>query len=362
MDKKAGIVTFHNALSYGAVLQSYALQQFLTKNGIKNEIVNYQCDYMNENYKKPIRIIKGKRLKSFVGSLLQLKNKKRSLALSEEFQKRFFVTSRPVRRSELDRIVDEYSVFISGSDQVWSPDCVGFDKTYFLDFAKPGQKYSYAASFGTTKIPDDKQEDYRELLSGFSGYSVREESGAELVKTFTGENAQVNIDPTLLLTSDEWDKITTDVEIKKPYIFLFNVLKPKRMIEYAVKLGQQKNMQVYYLNDKHLPINGIKYLDPVSADKFVSIIKNAEYVITNSFHGSAFSVLYHKKLIMELDTATKRNTRSEELLKQLRITDFEITDKSLPNPDAVVDWERVDRVLEEQREVSKKYILGIKGI
>lgn len=362
MNKKAGIVTFHNALSYGAALQSYALQQFLSKEGIENEIVNYQCDYMNKNYKKPVRIIKGKRLKSFVGSLLQLKNKKRSLALSEEFQKKFLVTSRPVTRSELGQITDDYSFFIAGSDQVWSPDCVGFDKTYFLDFAKPVQKYSYAASFGTTKIPEDKQEEYKRLLSDFGGYSVREQSGSELVRRLTGKEASVNVDPTLLLTSAEWDKIATDVEIEKPYIFLFNVLKPKRMIDYALKLGREKNIPVYYLNDKHLPISGIKYINPVSADKFVSLIKNAEYVVTNSFHGSAFSVLYHKKLIMELDTATKRNTRSEELLEQLGITCREITDSTSPDPDAFIDWERVDRVIEEQRKISREYLLGIKGI
>lgn len=360
MCKKVGIVTFHNALSYGAVLQSYALQRFMMKNGVDNEIVNYQCDYMNKNYKRLIRIVKGKKLKSFAGSLLQLKNKKKSLQLSKSFQELFLITGKEVTRDNIYKIADEYSLFIAGSDQVWSPDCVGFDKTYFLDFAKPEQKYSYAASFGATKIPEEKTKEYKTLLSDFRDYSVREKSGAELVKNLTGYNARVDIDPTLLLTSDEWDKITSEVDIKRPYIFLFNVLKPKRMIEYAVKLGQTKNMPVYYLNDKHLPINGIKYLNPVSADEFVSIIKNAEYVVTNSFHGSAFSVLYHKKFVMELDTAAKRNTRSEELLKELEIENREICADSDPDPDGFIDWNRVDKILEVKRNYSQDYIRGIK--
>lgn len=361
MSKKAGIVTFHNALSYGAALQSYALQQFLLKNGIDNEIIDYNCDYINKNYKKLIRIVKGKRLKSFVGSLIQFGNKRKSLALSDKFRKKYLTTSNPVTRKEILNISDDYSFFISGSDQVWSPDCAGFDTTYFLDFAKQGQKYSYAASFGTTNIPDSKKEAYTNLLSDFSYYSVREQSGVQLVKKLAGKDSQVNIDPTLLLTSEDWDKITPESKIEKPYIFLFNVLKPKRMIDYAVQLGEKKNIPVYYLNDKHIPIKGIKYINPVSADEFVGIIKNAEYVVTNSFHGTAFSALYHKKLIVELDTATTRNTRSEELLKKLGISNREITDNIFPEPDKFIDWERVDNALENERKASRKYISEIKG-
>lgn len=360
MNKKAGIVTFHNALSYGAILQSYALQQFLFQNNIDNEIIDYQCEYMNKHYKKLIRVVKGMRLKSFVGSLLQLKNKKNSLCLSKEFQNNFLKCSKPVTRNTLNNISDDYSFFIAGSDQVWSPTCVGFDKTYFLDFAKSEQKYSYAASFGTTAIPDDKIAEYKVLLSDFQHYSVREQSGAELVHDITGKNAEVNIDPTLLLTAKEWDKITVKAPINGPYIFLFNVLKPKKMIEYAIKLGKEKNMPVYYLNDKHLPINGINYLKPASHNEFVSLIKNAEYVVTNSFHGSAFSIIYHKKLIMELNTTTKRNIRSEELLKSLNITNREIGEGLTLDPDAPIDWEYADKILSEQRNSTRKYLCSIK--
>lgn len=359
MNKKTGIVTFHNALSYGAALQSYALQQFLFKNGVDNEIIDYRCEYIEKTYKRLIRIVKGSELKSFVGSLLQLKNKKQSLKLSRQFQDSFFVKSRPVDRDSVAALSDEYKAFIAGSDQVWSPDCAGFDTTYFLDFAKPEQKYSYAASFGTTSLPQDKTEEYKRLLGDFRSYSVRENSGARLVKELTGNEAVVSIDPTLLLESGEWDKITTDVELKKPYIFLFNVLKPKKMIEYAAKLGREKNMPVYYLNDKHIPINGIEYIKPVSADRFVSLIKNAEYVVTNSFHGSVFAIIYHKKLVMELDTETKRNTRSEELLKLLGIENREIRDDLIPDPDAETDWQRVDKILADLRKASGRYIADI---
>ncbi len=360
MGKKVGILTFHSALSNGAALQSYALQQFLFDCGIDNEIIDYRCEYMEKNYKSLIRIAKGKELKSFVGSVVKMPNKIKSLRLSKDFQDRFMKKSKPVTRENIESIRDDYRLFISGSDQVWSPACVGFDKTYFLDFAKPEQKFSYAASLGTAKIPQELYSEYKELLSDFRYRSMREESGKKVVESITGKEAQVNVDPTLLLTPEQWDKIVGERIIKEKYIFLFSVLKPKKMIEYAVKLGKEKNLPVYYLNDKHLPIKGIKYVKPVAADGFVNLIKNAEYVVSNSFHASAFSIIYHKKLIMEHDTENLRNIRSEELLNKLSMKNCEIKDGLTVNPDAKVDWDKVDKFLDENRKESKEYLSLLK--
>lgn len=166
----------------------------------------------------------------------------------------------------------------------------------------------------------------------------------------------------MLLDSNEWDKIVGERLIEDKYIFVFSVLKPKKMIEYAVKLGKEKNLPVYYLNDKHLPIKGIKYVKPVAADGFVNLIKNAEYVVTNSFHGSAFSIIYHKNLVMELDTETKRNIRSEELLKQLSITNREIADTLTVEPDKTIDWDKVDDVLNQSRAKAKEYLYSFNDV
>lgn len=141
-----------------------------------------------------------------------------------------------------------------------------------------------------------------------------------------------------------------------PYIFLFNVLKPKQMIQYAVNLGKEKGLPVYYLNNKHLPIKGLKYAKPVGADGFVSLIKNAEYVVTNSFHGAAFSVIYHKKLIVEHETERNRNIRSEELLNMLGLKNREIGSGLITLPDGEIDWNYVDDVLSEHRSKSKEYL------
>ena len=251
--KKVGIVTFHNALSYGAALQSYALQQFLDANGIDNDIIDYECDYINKSYKRLIHIDKHNIPKSLVGSVLRLGNKRLQLKLAEDFRKRYMRLSPNCTKSTVGSMADKYSAFIAGSDQVWSPTCAGFDTTYFLDFAKKGQKFSYSASFGVPEIPKEKADGYRRLLGDFGGISLREKSGAVIIDSLIGGQSQVNVDPTLLLTSEQWDKLAAGINLKKPYILLFGVLKPKRMVSYAAKLGKEKNMPVYNLTDLHFP-------------------------------------------------------------------------------------------------------------
>ncbi len=359
--KKVGIITFHNALSYGAALQSYALQKFLDANGVDNDIIDYECDYINKRYKKLLNIDKRNIPKSLAGSVLRAGNKKLNLKLSREFRQKHMRLSPSYNKSTIASCADKYSGFISGSDQVWSPTCAGFDTAYLLDFAKPGQKFSYAASFGVPVIPKEKEPEYKKLLKDFSLISLREQSGEDIVKSVTDKETCVNIDPTLLLKSSQWDKLACNIELKKPYILLFGVLKPKNMVQYAVKLGKEKNLPVYNLTDLHFPkIDGINYIKPVSPDMFIGLIKNAEYVVTNSFHGSAFSIIYHKKFVMELDSYSKRNTRSEELLKMLGIENKEITKDCSPDPDLPVDWVKADEILEAEREKSRLYVRKIK--
>ena len=358
MPEKIGIVTFHNAFNFGAALQAYALQQFLDSCGIENEIVDYQCDYIEKHYKKLIKIVKGSELKSFVGSLLSYRNNKKGIELSDSFRKRFLRTGRAVTREETAALSGEYSSFIAGSDQVWSPTCVGFDKTYFLDFARPEQKHSYAASFGCRSLPEDMTDEYRRLLGDFPVCSVREESGAQICASL-GKDTRVDVDPTMLLDASDWDRVASEPVIRAPYIFVFDILKPATMISYAAELGQQKGIPVYHLNRKHLPVKGIRYVQPVSADGFVSLIKNAEYVITNSFHGCALSLIYHKQVVVELKNDKGSNSRIAELLGRLGMEAREL-DNGTVDPDSPIDWQRVDSYFDEGRESARQYLMTLK--
>lgn len=361
MSKKIGIVTYHQALSYGAKLQAYALQQFLDENGIENDIVDYTCHFMYTRLIRPIRVGTQHRLKSFIRSLITMRQTGIDRRKSVAFRRSYMKLSRPFTAENISEAADEYSAFIAGSDQVWSPTCVGFDPVYFLNFAKPQQKYSYAASIAVKEIPENLREEYKKRLGDFQRISVREQSGVEIVNDLLNRDAQVNIDPTLLLTKDSWEKMSKRI-IDEPYIFLFNVKRPLHLIEYAKKLGEKTGLKIYYLQKNRIHrVKGVTYLDPVSAEEFVGLIKHATYVCTNSFHGTAFSVIFNKDFAVEYDNKDGRNIRSEELLNYLGINDREINSDNFKGPSSPVDWGNVEQKINVQRELSGKYIAEIKN-
>ena len=216
MSKKTGILTFHRALSYGAVLQSYGLQNFLLKNNIDNEIVDYRCDYMIDHYQRVIRKTKGNKLKGFLWSLYTAPDVMKARKIFNSFAEKNLKMSRLYDKDTIKGAGPEYNNFICGSDQVWSPTCVGFDPVYFLTFANSEQKYSYAASIATKEIPENIKEEFTKRIADFRGYSLREASGKEMVEKLTGKNANVHIDPTLLLEKVDWDKLAMQENPREP--------------------------------------------------------------------------------------------------------------------------------------------------
>lgn len=361
MNKKIGIVTFHRALSYGAVLQAYALQNFLLDNGIDNEIIDYSCNYMIEHYQKIFRKVPGNKLRSFAWNVLTAKNVLREKKTASSFVNRRLKLSRPYTADTICEAQSRYAAFIAGSDQVWSPTCVGFDPVYFLRFAKAEQKFSYAASIACPKIPKELQKDYKDRLSDFQALSLREKSGAEQAHALTGKETQVHMDPTLLFNRKQWDKIAVPPNRKEPYILLFTVLKPKNLIDFALKLGKEKNMKVLYLNGRRSRKDkNLEYLAPVCADVFIGLIKHASYVCTNSFHGNAFSVLYRKNFAVETDTQGKKNIRCEELMKKLGMEKYLLDTAHTPDLTWKPDWENIEKILDAEREKSRGYLQSIK--
>ncbi len=359
MSKKIGILTFHRALSYGAMLQAYALQNFMLGLKIDNEIVDYNCKYMVDHYQKNFRVTQGNPIKGFVWNLMTLSGIKKERKTRDEFVKKHLILSKSYTADNISSAKNDYSAFITGSDQVFSPTCVGFDPVYFLNFAKPEQKYSYAASIATKTIPENLKDEFKNRIKDFSMYSLREQSGAEIVKDLTGNDAFVNIDPTLLLTRESWDKLATSV-MSEPYIFLFTVHKPKNLINYALELSKKTGLKVIYLNKlKTFKDKNLQYMDPVTADKFVGLIKNASYVCTNSFHGTAFSVIYHKNFIVETETCKGKNIRSEELLNHLGLSNRIMNSENKTDIKAESNWDYVEEKLQEEREKSKNYLLSI---
>lgn len=361
MQNKIGIITFHRAVSYGAVLQSYALQNFMSGLGIENEIVDYQCEYMIHRYQKTFRRASCNPVKDFLWSLRTASGVRAGRKATEAFVSQYLKMSSPYTKKTLWQAKDHYRAFVTGSDQVWSPTCVGFDPAYFLTFAVPEQKYSYAASIAVKEYPQALRSEFAERISDFQKYSIREPSGAALVQRITGKTAEVHIDPTFLLSAEEWDRIAVN-EKQEPYIFLFHVLKPERLVEYAIKLAEEKDLKILYLNQRHaVKHERIEYLAPVTADRFVGLIKYAAYVCTNSFHGTAFSMIYEKKFVTETKTAVSCNIRAQELLETFDLSGRILTSEYIPDIDAVYDGAAVKQKIEKERRRSADYLSVLKG-
>lgn len=354
--KKVGIVTFHRALNYGAVLQSYALQKTVSSLGANCEIVDYICPRITLDY-KPFRIYKNQFVKSFAKSCVMCRRRaKRRDAFKPFFDNYLVKSKKSYHPKDLSSLKNDYDIFIAGSDQVWSPRCVGFDPAYFLTFANDEQKYSYAASFAVPTLPEEQIEEYKKRLSGFQTFSVREPSGEKLVKALTGRDATTHLDPTLLISAEEWSKIAV-TKIKQPYILIFTANPQISMIDFALKLSKEKNLPIYYINDApHINTHGINYVVAPSVEEFVGYFKGAEYVVTNSFHGTAFSVIFNKNIFAEFKNQKGRNIRSEGLLTSLGIQREIVDGKAEETP---IDWDRINKQLKSLGNSSRQYLSEI---
>lgn len=353
--KKIGILTFHRAVNYGAQLQSYALQRTVSDLGAECELVDYLCPAITEPY-KPFNIKKKKPLQSFAKSCVMFNRRKKKIKSFESFQNKIVKSKEQYTSKTISQAKDKYDLFITGSDQVFSPWCADFDPAYFLTFANDSQKFSYAASFAAKEIPDDKKEEFSRRLSGFQKLSVREKDGVRLVKELCGKEAVVNLDPTLLLGADKWSEIA-QAPANEPYILIYTVMPQISLVDFACNLAKEKNMKVIYLNDApHLHNNNIEYVRASSVESFIGYIKNASYVVSNSFHATAFSVIFHRSMFIEFQNKINRNVRSESFLGELGIS------RGIENGKAEetkIDWNDVDKKLDVQKKKSLEYLKSI---
>lgn len=357
-----GIITFHRARNYGAVLQAYALMTYINKNfdDVKAEIIDYRCKYIEDFYKP---IIRKNGPKNFIIDVLS-KNRivKRNNCFQEFVDNFLNVTSSCDETNVQNLRLDRY---IAGSDMIWhwhtTEDGEYFDDAYFLNFvADDSKKFSYAASFGTEDLPEKYLEHYRKVLSGFNAISVREKSGVDLIKNLTGKDAKCNIDPTLLFEGDEWRKIAVKPSERK-YVLLYEVGEISQELRNAAdRIAAQKGCKVITLFSEFRPLQYVRTKNGIfgfSPREFLGWIDNAEYVLTNSFHGTAFSIIFHKQFLSEINTWSKNN-RSLELMKTVGLESRALEGSDL-KIDNIIDWNEVGARLNKERDKSYKVIENI---
>lgn len=358
MAKKVGILTFHSAVNYGAVLQAAALNRKLTDLGIDNELINYEDEEFRQVYgiqnkfdvtNKVVRL-----------GLLVVKN------IMFQMRKRKFISflksyttlsSAKYTEANIKASVNNYSKIITGSDQVWNMNLTGGDKSYFLDYVPEDKMMSYAASFGFSKLPDNlNRDEYASLLSRFDNPSIREDSGCDLYKELTGKASLQHVDPTLLLTGDEWAKhFELKNSNKRKYILVYTVAVPVGLISHIEEIAREQDLDIIEITPKFKTASKlIKAKHFCGPKDFLNLIYNAEMVATTSFHATVFSMLFHKKVSVELlDKNNKRNVRIESLLKLVG-HDYDGSSDIVDVFD--VDYNKVDTNLESERQRAFAYL------
>lgn len=351
---KIGILTFHRAYNYGAVLQAYALKKVIETLGADVEIINYKCDQVDLDHHPRYSIKKMGPVRGVIGFYGRFA---KSLVF-EAFSKRRLDLGKEYTKETIKELEGQFDVFIAGSDQIWSNKFSGFDTTFLLDFVEDrAKKYSYAASFGFSAFPEGTKETYEKYLRTFERLSVREDSAAALLRKECDLRASVHLDPTLILGAERWKAFCQPPQRQnKKYILIYTIQPPVNLISYAKRLAEETGAELLYLSNSYRQHQEIKHIRLVSPEEFVGWFLGAEYVLTNSFHGTAFSIIFGRKLVVEIETQHSLNTRSRDLLQLCGLED-----RILPKDDAdyapgAIEWDRVNEKLASLQNDAVQYL------
>lgn len=381
--KKIALVINYDYHDYGGMLQAFATQKALTKLGVDSEAINYDNLKADINRRKwkyflsnivDVTIVKeksriiGKKLRMKFDSSLREKMNQRDSAFNQFCHDCFKVSRKFESWADLNEACQDYDGVIVGSDQLWLPSNVAGDY-YTLTFAPDEiKKISYATSFGVGVIPQKMKEKYSTFLNRINYLSAREISGQKIIKDITGRDVPLVCDPTMLLEKEDWDEVTTDKKrVDNDYIFCYFMGDNPEQRDFVKRLAKKDNCKIVallhldqYIASDELYIDDAPY--NISPADFVSLVKNAKYVCTDSFHGTVFSIIFSKIFFtfkrFNKKASLSTNTRLTSLLNTLGLnnrlfTGYESIEENLE----VKNYSVIQENLRKFREDSIKYLI-----
>lgn len=379
--KKIGIITIVKVNNYGAELQAFALQRKLELLGYESEIIDYlyykDWRFRDSKSSRPFVPLglKG-RMAYFakyrlVGLLMDtlmpvlFKDVRRRKERFADFHRRNTKFGRPFRSMpELYSADLGYHTYMVGSDQVWNPSASSSIEPYFLTFAPAGAKrISYASSFGVSEISPALQARYKELLANIDAISVREDSGVELVRSLTGREARLVADPTLLLSKGEWSGyMVPDQDAPARYVLIYDLFDSDAVTRMALHIGTGMGLPVLRVCKRAFNVRkdvGVRNILDAGPAEFLHLVAHAAFVVTNSFHGTAFSVNFNVPFLTVVSSRKKNNARMKSLLDAVglggRIVADDADFASLPPFD--VDFATANRRLDGLRQASVDFLV-----
>ena len=355
---KIRTITCHHAYNHGAMLQAYALTKYLQSLGHDASIINYRPGYKgNYNYlwyqserarkywlgipyvlyhlpRRLLNVRKIKAFNSFVNKWLTIDN-------------HLYTDIEQLRNAP--PIADLY---IAGSDQIWNT-TLRTDAAFYLDFGTPKRKISYAASFATPKLKVGTEAFVRDKLRNFDAISVRETSALDILKSL-GYKGEVVVDPVLLLSSEEWKQMMIPLKHDK-YILVYDFYGQKDIKQIAQRLARLKGCKVYSVSPNYLSYAHRNY--NLSAPQyFLSLVNGAECVISNSFHGTVFSLIFETDFFV-IGRCDGMNERMKDLLRRYKLSNrlvtSDVTDKELCH---AIDYTTLKGIIDNDIKYSKLFM------
>lgn len=328
---KVGVLTFHRATNFGTVLQAYATVTVLKELGFEAELIDYRPDYIEKTIRNR-RLRDSKNIKTIVSILInkiiygnQMTQKNKNFL---EFISKIPVSNQIYRTvEEVQQEVQQYDVILSGSDQLWNEKITGSDDTYFFPFEHE-KKVSYASSFGVSTISEERKTKIREYLKDFSYISVREKTAVTLVEDILGSEKNTRlkiervIDPTLLIKKDSWGQlINFNLNLpRQGYILTYYMIETPILRQITKKLEKETGLPVVNIkpSKKQMILREGRNMMWAGPREYLSCYAGAKYVVTNSFHGSAFAINFEVPMYvapLPVSMAGEVNSRLIELLE-----------------------------------------------
>lgn len=299
---KIAVITIHSVLNFGAIFQAYATYSVLSDFG-DTELINYQSNYLRKNHSLFRLRLSRRLLKETIIDTLIIFNKISQKIKFQKFQKKYISLTGKV--SEKNFNIKKYDIYVCGSDQIWNPTIISGNKVinwkYFLDFApNHARKISYASSLGNYRFDHEQETKVKKQLNSFQAISVRENDGKEYLDTLLDQQVEHVLDPTLLLTREDWvERLNLDIQTENEnYILVYSISNSLLLKEAIDYFSKKMNLTVISINNGFRKFGAIdKQIRNAGPEDFLKLFLNAKFIITDSFHGVCFSINFKKQFV-----------------------------------------------------------------
>ena len=364
---KIKTLTTYNVYNYGASLQAYALATYLTRQGHDVEIIDYQPPYLTRKYDyrwvNPESPMSRHALTRAAYRALKFLQRQTTLGRKRAFD-RFTrdclpTTARHYRSfDELAAAPPEADLYLAGSDQIWNVFYeAGRDPAFYLDFVRKGQRASYAASFSYLDLSAADMERIGRSLRRFAAVSVRERQGLNLLSRMGIEGTWV-LDPVFLLPATEWEGLAPTPAPGERYLLVYDFERNPDLKSFARSYARRNGLKIYSINDTYpLPWADHNF-SSAGPREFVALIRHGSAFVSNSFHGTAFSILFHKPVFVFPRHRHKVNSRMESLLGLFGLSDCLIDSPAQAEAalNQAFDFDTIEAIKDRELEKSEVFL------